>query len=66
LESEFTLHDSIPPTLTRTACSEENIAAVRASVAENDNVSIPHHSQELGLSTMTTWRILRLDLGLHP
>jgi len=54
LESEFTLYDSKPPTRTRTACSEENKATVRASVAENDNVSIPHHSQELGLSTMTT------------
>jgi len=66
LESEFTLHDSKPPTRTRTARSEENIAAIRASVAENDNVSIPCRSQELGLSTMTTWRILRLDLDLHP
>ena len=66
LESEFTLHDSKPPTRTRNARSEENIAAVAASVSENDNVSIPRRSQELGLSTMTTWRILRLDLGLHP
>jgi len=40
LESEFTLHDSKPPTRTRTDRSEENIAAVQASVAENDNVSM--------------------------
>lgn len=65
-ESEFTLHDQKPPTRVRNARSEENIAAVEASVEVNENLSVSRRSAELGLSPMTTWRILRHDLGLHP
>ena len=36
------------------------------NVAEDPNVSIPCHSQELGLSYGTLWRILHVDLHLHP
>ena len=66
LESEFTLLDTKPPNRTRTERSVENIAAVQASVEESANVSITRRAQSLGLSRMTTWRIMRLDLGLHP
>lgn len=65
-ESEFTLHDTVVPVRQRNARSEENIAAVSASVEAVSNQSVARRSQELGLSPMTTWRILRLDLGLHP
>ena len=66
LESEFTLLDTKPKNRMRTARSTQNIAAVQASIEENRELSVPRRSQELGLSRMTTWRILRLDLGLHP
>ena len=46
--------------------SAENIAIVSESVAEDPNVSIPRRSQELGLSYGILWRILHLDLHLHP
>jgi len=65
-EASFTLHDQKPPIRSRTGRSNENIAAVRASVAEISNLSVPRSAQALRLSTMTTWRILRKDLGLHP
>lgn len=65
-ERNYTLHVTRPPIRRRTARSEENIDAVRASVAEVPNLSIPRRSQELHLSQTTTWRILRKDLGLHP
>jgi len=39
---------------------------MRESVRENPKRSISRHSQELGLSVISTWRILRLDLDLHP
>lgn len=65
-ESEFTLHDTKPPTRVREARSDENIAAVKASVEGRPKTSINRRSQELGLSYSTTWRILRWDLGLHP
>ena len=35
-------------------------------ISENDGVSIPRHSQKLGLSYGTLWRILHLDLDLLP
>ena len=44
----------------------ENIGIVSESVAEDPNVSIPHRSQELGLSYGKLWRLLHLDLHLHP
>ena len=43
---------------------DENIAAIRESVAENPKESIPRRSQQLGLTQTTTWRILRKDLAL--
>ena len=66
LESRFSLHDNKPPNRRRSGCSEENIAVIRESVEENQNVSVSRLSQEVSLSRMTTWRILRLDLALHP
>lgn len=65
-EQNLSLHDVKPPTRARTARSEENIAAVSASVDEDPNLSIPRRAQQLNLSQTTTWRILRKDLGLHP
>ena len=50
----------------RFASSAENIAIASESVAEDPNVSISHRSQELRLSYGTLWRILYLDLHLHP
>lgn len=50
----------------RSARSVENIAAARASVQEDANVSLTRRSQQLGLSVTSLWRILRKDLGLHP
>ena len=44
----------------------ENIAIVSERGAEDPNVSIPRHSQELGLSCGTLWRIFHLELHLHP
>ena len=46
--------------------SAENISIVTESFAEDPNISIPRRSQPLGLSYDTLWRILRLDLDLHP
>ena len=50
----------------RFARSAQNIAIVSESVAEDPNESIPRRSQELGLSYCTLFRILHLDLHLHP
>ena len=36
------------------------------SVAKDPNVSIARCSQQFGLSDGTFWRILHLDLQLHP
>ena len=44
----------------RLACCAENIAVVA------QNVPIPRHSLELGLSYDILWHILHLDLQLHP
>ena len=44
----------------------ENVVIVSESVAEDPNVSIPRRSQELELSYGTLFRILHLDLQLHP
>ncbi|KAJ8979493.1 hypothetical protein NQ317_000369 [Molorchus minor] len=48
----------------RGAQPEVNIAAVRQSVRDDPNLSIPRRSQELGLSQTTTWIILHQDLHL--
>ena len=50
----------------RYAHSVENITIVSESVAEDTNVSIPPRSQELELSYGILWRILHIDLHLHP
>ena len=50
----------------RLARSAENIVIVSESVAEDPNVSIPRRSQELELFYRTLWRILHLNLHLHP
>ena len=39
---------------------------MRESVRENPTRSIFRRSQELSLSAISTWRILRQNLGLHP
>ena len=46
--------------------SAENIAILSESVAEDPNVSIPPHSEALGLSYGTLWRILHSGLHIHP
>ena len=50
----------------RFACYVENIAIVSESIVEDPNMSIPRRSQELGLFYGTLWRILHLDVQLHP
>ena len=62
----YSLHDVRPPTRQRKARSNENIAAVKASLIDRPNLLNPRHSQELGLSQTTTWQILQLYLGTHP
>jgi Helix-turn-helix domain (DUF4817) len=64
-ESTFSLQNVPVPVRQRNARSEENIAAVRESVANDPNVSIPRRSQQLEISQTTLWRILRKDLGLR-
>lgn len=54
------------PVHRRNARSLENIAAVSASVTADPNLSIPRRAQQLGLSYGSAWRILHLDLHLHP
>ena len=50
----------------RFARSAKNFAIVSESVAEVPNMLIPRRSNELGLSYGTLWRILHLNLHLHP
>lgn len=54
------------PTHHRNVRSHENIAAVAESVEEDPTTSINRRSQQLGLSYGSLWRILHLDLHLHP
>jgi len=63
-ESTGSINNQPTPVRRRNAKSAENIAAVRESVRENLRRSISH-SQELDLSAISTWRILRRDLSLH-
>lgn len=65
-EESGSVKDRPTPVRQRRVRSAENIAAVRESVHENPRQSIPRRSQELGLSRMSTWRILHYDLHLHP
>lgn len=66
LEREYTLLDLKPPTRMRSGRSDENIAAVAASVEDDPNLSYRRRAAELGLARETTRQILHLDLGLHP
>ena len=50
----------------RFARSAEDIAIASESIAEDPNMTIPRRPQELGLLFGTLWRILHLDLHLHP
>lgn len=65
-QTSFTLLDINPPTRIHRVRTEENIAAVSASVAEDREMSIRRRSQQLGLCYSTTWKILRKDLGVKP
>ena len=47
-------------------CTEENIAAVSASVNYDHQLSIRRRSQQLGLCYSTMWIILRKYLGVKP
>ena len=58
--------DQPTPIRRRNARSDENIVAVRESVSEDPNLSIPRRAQELRLSQNSTWRILRKASGLFP
>ncbi|XP_073832543.1 uncharacterized protein [Musca autumnalis] len=64
--TQFTLLDIKPTTRMRTVRTEENIASVSESVAEDREMSIRRGSQQLGLCYSTTWKILRKDLGVKP
>ena len=60
---KFTLLDIKPPTRLRRLRTEENIAAVSASINTGPQLSIRCRSQQLGRCCSTTWKILRKDLG---
>ncbi|XP_033225886.1 uncharacterized protein LOC117178566 [Belonocnema kinseyi] len=64
-ESSGTVQNVPVPVRQRSASSVENIAAASASIEEDPNQSLTRPSQALGLS-VTLWRIMRKDLGLHP
>ena len=53
------------PSRARLRRSDENIAAVRESVAEHPDTSIRHRAQELNLSRTSLQRILTNDLSLY-
>ena len=65
-EQTGSVADIVRPVHHRNVRSAENIAAVAASVEDDPNVSIPRRAQQLGLSNTSLWRILHLDLHLHP
>ena len=64
--TKFTLLDIKPTTRLRRVRTEENIAAVSASVNDDHQLSIRRRSQQLGLCYSATWKILRKDLGVKP
>ena len=66
LEATGFVADQKPTVRQRRKHSNENIAAVCESVRTNPKKSIFKRSQELGISSTTTWRILQKDLGFHP
>ena len=53
------------PSRARLRRSNENIAAVRESVAEHPDTSIRHRAQELNLSRTSLQRISTNDLSLY-
>lgn len=55
-----------PPGRPRNVRTSENIAIVSESVVSEPTMSIPRRSQELDISSTSLWRILHLDLHLHP
>jgi len=59
------VHDGQRTGRFKTGRSDENIAAVAQSVAEELSTSIFRCSQELGLHKSTVWRILHKDLHLR-
>ncbi|CAH2000968.1 unnamed protein product [Acanthoscelides obtectus] len=64
--TQFILLDIKPPTRRRRVMTEENIAAVSASVSDDREMSIRRRSQQLGICYSTTWKILRQDLDVKP
>ena len=64
--TKFTLLDIKPPARLRRVRTEENIAAVSASVNDDHQLSIRRRAQQLGLCYSTTWKILPKDLGVKP
>lgn len=62
----FTLLDTKPLTRQKTVRSDENIAAVKESLAEAPNQSIRQRAQQLGISPSTIRKILCEDLGINP
>ena len=65
-QTSFTLLNINPPTRIQRVRTEENIAAVSASVVEDREMSIRRRSQQLSLCYSTTWEILRKGLGVKP
>ena len=53
-----------PPTRLSRERTEENIAALSASVNDDHQLSICRRSQQLRLCYSTTWKILRKNLGV--
>lgn len=66
LRTTFTLLDAKPLTRQKTVRSDENIAAVKESLAEAPNLSIRQRAQQLGISPSTIRKILCEDLGINP
>ena len=69
--TKFTFLDIKPPIRLRRVWTEENIAAVSASVNDDHQLSIHCRWQQLGLFYSTTWKILLVqelksnDLSQH-
>lgn len=63
--TKHTLIDNSHPQRRRTVRTEEVVARVERSVAEDPNESIRHRAQQLQLCPSTVWKILRKDLGLR-
>lgn len=64
-ERTGSVSDAKHTTRARKGRSEENIMAVRKSVAENLKTSIRHRAQELNITVATLQRILTKDLHLY-